>query len=235
MTASRTWPAYDGPLSRVLLAAFWCFAVSVQFLATALPFAAVDHASDGRLTHAGIWLGALAAVPIGPGGYAALACMRLALAESGYPGRPVRRFWGAWAEGWKRLRRLWTGAAAIGLLLAYNAALYGGGDPAFAAVAAASSLVLAALVAAGAAALAGAEGPALAVLTAGLRAAVRRPHAPLAWLALAALAYGAAQLPVVGANLALFAPAGCAWAILIVNAATGFDRIANHRRAEAAA
>ncbi|MCD0445399.1 hypothetical protein LO763_17445 [Glycomyces sp. A-F 0318] len=224
--AARAWLAYDGPLSRALLSAFWWFIVSVQFLATALPFAAADHASGGRLSHAAIWLGALAALPIGPGGYAALACMRLGLTEPGYPGRPLRRFWGAWAEGWKRLWRLWTGAAAIGLLLAYNAVLYGGGDAAFAAVAAVSALVPAALIAASAAALAGAAGPALAVLTAGLRAAVRRPQAPAAWLAVAALAYGAAQLPVVGANLGLFAPAACAWAILIVNAATGFDRAA---------
>ncbi|SDC97052.1 hypothetical protein [Glycomyces harbinensis] len=226
-TATRAWLAYDGRLSRVLLAVFWYFTVSVQFLATALPFAAADHASGGRLTHAAIWIGALAAIPIGPGGYAALRCMRLSLAGPGYPGRPFRRFWTAWAEGWKRLWRLWTGAAAIGLLLAYNAVLYGGGDAAFIAIAAVAALMAVALIAASSAALAlDGDGPALAVLTAGLRAAVRRPHAPAAWLALVALAYGAAQLPVIGANLTLFTPAACAAAILIVNAATGFDQSA---------
>lgn len=221
--ATRTWLAYDSRLSRVLLAVFWYFTVSVQFLATALPFAAVDHAAGGELSHAAVWLGALAALPIGPGAYAALRCVRLSLNESGYPGRPFRRFWSAWAEGWKRLWRLWTGAAAIGLLLAYNAVLYGTGDAAFIAIVTVSALVLLALIAASSAAVSGADGPALAVLTAGLRAAVRRPHAPAAWLALIALAYMAAQVPVVGANLTLFTPACCAVAILIVNAATGFD------------
>jgi hypothetical protein len=226
--ATRAWLAYDGRLSRVLLTAFWCFIVSVQFLVTALPFAAVDRASGGSPSHAAIWLGALAALPIGPGAFAALRCTRESLA-SGYPGRPFRRFWTAWAEGWRRLWRLWTGAAAIGLLLAYDAVLYGG-DAAFIGIAAAAALMLVALIAASGAALAGADGPALAVLTAGLRAAARRPQAPVAWLALATGAYGAAQIPVVGADLALFAPAGCAWAILIVNAATGFDRIAAEAR-----
>ncbi|SDK86605.1 hypothetical protein SAMN05216298_1729 [Glycomyces sambucus] len=215
------WLAYDSRLSRTLLGAFWWFATSVQLLATALPFAAVDHAIG--LSHLGIWLGALAAVPAGPGLYAALKCMR-DFAADGYPGRPFATFWIAWLDGWRRLRRVWTGAAALGLLLAYDAVLYGTGDAAFTAITAAALLGLAALIAVASAVLAGAEGPALAVLTAALKAMVLRPQAPVAWLALAALAYGSAQLPVVGPNLALFTPAACAFAILIVNAATGFDR-----------
>jgi hypothetical protein len=216
-----SWLAYDSRLSRVLLAVFWWFATSVQLLATALPFAAVDHAVG--LSHLGIWLGALAALPAGPGLYAALKCMR-DFATDGYPGAPLTTFWRAWARGWRRLWRIWTGAAVLGLLLAYNAVLYGAGDAAFAAVTIAAALILAALVAVAAASLNGADGPALAVLTTALRAAALRPQAPIAWLALSFLAYGSAQLPVVGPNLALFTPAACAFAILIVNAATGFDR-----------
>jgi hypothetical protein len=224
IAAAQRLLAYDSRLSRVLMAAFWWFITSVQFLVTALPFAFVDHASGGESTHAAIWLGAISALPIGPGAYAALSCMRESLAEPGYPGAPFGRFWRAWSQGWKRLWRLWAGASVMGLLLAYNAALYGSGDAAFIGVAIGAVLLLVAVTAASSAALAGAEGPTLAVLTAGLRAAALRPQAPIAWLALAALAYGAAHLPVVGANLALFTPAGCACAILIVNAATGFDR-----------
>jgi hypothetical protein len=215
-----SWLAYDSRLSRVLLAVFWWFATSVQLLATALPFAAVDHAIG--LSHLGIWLGALAALPAGPGLYAALKCMR-DFATDGYPGAPFTTFRRAWTQG-LRLWRIWTGAAALGLLLAYNAVLYGAGDAAFAAITIAAALILAALIAVASASLAGADGPALAVLTAALRAAALRPQAPIAWLALAFLAYGSAQLPVVGPNLALFTPAACAFAILIVNAATGFDR-----------
>ncbi|GAA1687722.1 hypothetical protein GCM10009830_39110 [Glycomyces endophyticus] len=216
-----SWLAYDSRLSRVLLVVFWWFATSVQLLATALPFAAVDHLVG--LSHLGIWLGALAAIPAGPGLYAALTCMR-AFAADGYPGAPFATFRRAWVRGWTRLWRIWTGAAAIGLLLAYNAVLYGADDTGFTLVTTAAALLLAALVAVASAALAGADGPALAVLTAALKAAAVRPQAPVAWLALAVLAYGAAQLPVVGPNLALFTPAAAAWAILVVNAATGFDR-----------
>lgn len=230
IAAAQRLLAYDSRLSRVLMGAFWWFITSVQFLVTALPFAAVDHASGGTLTHAAIWLGAISALPIGPGAYAALQCMRDSLAESGYPGAPFGRFRRAWTQGWKRLWRLWTGASVVGLLLAYNAALYGGGDAGFIGVTAAAVLGIVAVTAASAAALAGAAGPTLTVLTAGLRAAVLRPQATIAWLALAALAYGAALVPVVGANLALFTPAGCAWAILVVNAATGFDRLAAEPR-----
>ncbi|MEU6249074.1 hypothetical protein [Glycomyces sp. NPDC047010] len=215
-----SWLAYDSRLSRTLLGVFWWFATSVQLLATAVPFAAAGQLG---LTHLGLWAGALAALPAGPGLYAALSCMRDFAAE-GYPGAPFRTFWRAWAQGWNRLWRIWTGAAVLGLLLAYNAVLYGGGDLAFAAICAAAALVLASLIAVASASLAGADGPALAVLTAALRAAARRPQAPVAWLALAALAYGAALVPVIGPNLALFTPAAAAWSVLIVNAATGFDR-----------
>ncbi|PRY59533.1 hypothetical protein [Glycomyces artemisiae] len=215
-----SWLAYDSRLSRTLLAVFWWFATSVQLLATAIPFA---FAGQLGLTHLGLWAGAAAALPAGPGLYAALKCMR-DFAAHGYPGAPFRTFWTAWARGWNRLWRIWTGAAVLGLLLAYNAVLYGSGDAAFAAVCAAAALILAALIATASASLAGAEGPALAVLTAALRAAARRPQAPAAWLAVAALAYAAALIPVIGPNLALFTPAAAAWAILIVNAATGFDR-----------
>lgn len=215
--------AYDGRLARALLAVFQFFAVSVLFLLTALPALVLDQAS-GSVSHAAIWLGVLAALPIGPGAYAALSSMRGFIAERGYPGSPLRRFGKAFAEGTVRLCWLWAGAAGIGLLLAYNAALYGSDDGAFLAVSALGALVAVAAIAVCCVALQGASGRPLAVLTLALHAATARPLAPAAWLAVLVTALAATQLPVFGANLALFLPAVGAWAILSVNKAVGFDR-----------
>ncbi|GAA2153047.1 MULTISPECIES: hypothetical protein [Glycomyces] len=216
--------AYDGRLSRVLLAVFQCFAVSALFLLTALPAIVLDQAS-GRASHAAIWLGVVAALPIGPGVYAVLAGTRDFIAEGGYAGAVFGRFWRAFATGAVRLRRLWAGTAVIELLLAYNAALYGSGDGAFLAITAGGALVAAAVIAVCCVALQGvtAERP-LELLTVALHAAAARPLAPLAWLAVLAAALAATQLPVFGPNLALFLPAAAAWAVLTANRRLGFDR-----------
>lgn len=224
---ARSLFAYDGRLSRVLLSVFQFFAVSVLFLLTALPAvafdAAVSSAGAGR-SHPAIWLGVLTALPIGPGAYAALSGMHGFIAEGGYTGSPFRRFWNAFAAGALQLRRLWAGSAGLGLLLAYNAALYGASDRAFLAVMAGSALVAVAVVSVCCVALQGASGRPLAVLTIALQAAAARPLAPLAWLAALVAALAATQLPVFGPNLALFLPAACAWVVLAVNKAVGFDR-----------
>ncbi|WP_205327103.1 hypothetical protein [Glycomyces sp. YM15] len=214
--------AYDGRLSRFLLSMFQCFAVSVLFLVTALPAVVVDQAS-GRVSHAGIWLGVAAALPIGPGAYAVLAGMRGFITEGGYQGRAFRRFWRDFASGAVRLRRLWAGMALIALLLGYNAALYGGSDGAFLAVTAGGALVAVAAVAVCSASLQGVAGTPIEVLTLALHAAAARPLAPLAHLGVLVIALAATQLPVVGTNLALFLPALAAWAILTANRLLGFD------------
>lgn len=223
MGAARGLFAYDGRLARVLLAVFQFFAVSVLFLLTALPTLMVDQVS-GSVSHAAIWLGAVASLPVGPGVYAVLAAMRGFIAEGGYQGSLFRRFWWDFATGAMRLRWLWAGTAAIELLLAYNAALYGGGDGAFLAVMAGGALVALAAVAVCCVALQGASGRPLEVLTLALHAAAARPLAPLAWLAVLVTALAATQLPVFGANLALFLPALAAWAVLTANRRLGFDR-----------
>jgi hypothetical protein len=218
--------AYDGRLARVLLAVFQFFAVSALFLLTALPAIVVDQAS-GRASHAAIWLGVLAALPIGPGVYAALAAMRDFIIEGGYAGAVFHRFWRAFATGSVQLRWLWAGTAAIELLLAYNAALYGGSDGAFLAITAGGALVALAVIAVCCVALqGGAAGRPLEVLTLALHAAATRPLAPLAWLAVLVIALAVTQLPVFGPNLALFLPAAAAWAILTANRKLGFDRTA---------
>ncbi|MDA1361460.1 hypothetical protein O1R50_17665 [Glycomyces luteolus] len=221
--ATRGLLAYDGRLSRVLLAVFQYFAVSALFLLTALPAIIVDQAS-GRVSHAGIWLGVLAALPIGPGAYAVLAGMRGFLIEGGYQGRVFRRFWRDFATGAVRLRWLWAGVALIALPLGYNAALYGGSDVPFLAVMAGGALVAVSAVAVCSASLQGAEGTPLEILTLALHAAAARPLAPLAHLAVLVIALAATQLPVFGANLVLFLPALAAWAVLTVNRLSGFDR-----------
>lgn len=215
--------AYDGRLSRALLSVFQCFAVSALFLLTALPAVIVDQAS-GSASHAAIWLGAAAALPIGPGVHAVLAAMRGFIDEGGYQGDLFRRFWRDFATGATRLRWLWLGVAVLELLLAYNAALYGGGDGAFLAITAGGAAVALAVVAVCCASLQGAAGRPLEVLTLALQAAAARPLAPLAWLAVLATALAATQLPVFGTNLALFLPALAAWAVLTANRKLGFDR-----------
>jgi len=215
--------AYDGHLARLLLTVLGGFAVSAQFVLAALPALAVDAASPA-VSHGSIWLGALAALPIGPAAYAALAGTRDMITERGYAGAPLRRFRRAFAAGAVRLWWLWTGLALMQVLLAYDSALYGAGDGAFLAVTAAALLLGLASIAVCCTVLGGAEGPPLRVLTVAVQAAVVRPLAPFAWT-VALLAAGAAvAIPLVGPSLALFAPAGCAWAILTANAATGFDR-----------
>lgn len=228
--------AYDGRLAQTLLAVFQFFVVSVQFLLTTAPAAAVEAASGGEISHAAILLGGVAALPIGPGLYAALASMRAFLAEHGYPGKPLRRFWTAFAEAARRLWWLWCGAALLGTLLAYDAALYGERDAVFLAVTAGAALLFVAVVAVSCAALLGAAGRPSATLALALGAAAVRPLAPIAWLGIAALGLLLARTPFIGANLALFLPAGCAWAILVANAALGFDSRAlrSIRAAEAA-
>jgi hypothetical protein len=215
--------AYDGRLSRVLLAVFQFFAVSALFLLTALPAIVLDQAS-GRASHAAIWLGVIAALPIGPGVYAVLAGMQGFIEEGGYQGALFRRFWRAFTSGATRLRRLWAGVAVIELLLAYNAVLYGADDGAFLAVMAGGALVAATVVAVCCLALQGVSGGPLEILTRALHACISRPLAPLAWLAVLAAALAATQLPVFGPNLALFLPALAAWTILTSNRRLGFDR-----------
>jgi hypothetical protein len=215
--------AYDGRLSRALLAVFQFFAVSALFLLTALPAIVLDQAS-GRASHAAIWLGVVAALPIGPGVYAALAGMQGFIEEGGYQGALFRRFWRAFAFGATRLRRLWAGVAVIELLLAYNAVLYGADDGAFLAVMAGGALVAATVVAVCCLALQGVSGGPLEILTRALHACISRPLAPLAWLAVLAAALAATQLPVFGPNLVLFLPALAAWTILTANRRLGFDR-----------
>jgi len=215
--------AYDGLIGRLLLSIFQFFIVSVQFLATALLAALYDRLVGWQATHVAVWLGALALLPIGPGVYAVLAAMRDFLAEGGYPGAPIRRFWRAYRDGATRLWWWWLGATAFAVLLGYNAALYGESAAVFAGIVIGAAVVAAASVAVCCAVLLGARGRPLQLLTAAFGAATVRPHAVLAWLFLLVAAAGAAAIPVIGPSLVPFLPALAGWAILIVNSATGFD------------
>lgn len=222
-TAPARMFAYDGRLARMLLLVFGGFAISAQFVLTALP-AALIEAGTARISHGAIWLGALAALPIGPGVYAVLAGTRDMIAERGYAGAPVRRFWRAFAAGAVRLHRMWLGLALLQVLLAYNGALYGNDDGVFLAVAALALLLALAAIAVCCTVLDGTEGTLLSVLTTALHAAAARPLAPFAWAATLLVGWAALSIPLIGPSLALFAPACCAWLVLTANAATGFDR-----------
>ena len=215
--------AYDGLIGRLLLSIFQFFIVSVQFLPTALLAALYDRIVGWQTTHVAIWLGALALAPIGPGVYAVLASMRDFLAEGGYPGAPIRRFWRAYRDGATRLWWWWLGVTAFTVLLGYNAALYGESGVVFAGIVTGAALAAAASVAVCCAVLLGAHGRPLQVLTTAFAAGAARPLVVLAWLFLLVIAGGAAAIPLIGQSLVLFLPALAGWAILIVNAATGFD------------
>jgi len=218
--------AYDERLARSLLAAFWFFIVSVQFLATALPGILFDRLIGWQPTHGAIWLGVLSTVTVGPGVVAALSSMQAFIDEQGYPRRPFGRFWAAFRTAISRLWWFWAWLAGLELLLAYNLALYGDLDAVFIAATVVGVLLLVAVVSVSSAFLAGASGRPLTRLTAALRATVMRPQAPAAWILLVAVACGSTLVPVIGPNLALFMPGLCAWAILIVNHAVGFDQAA---------
>ena len=215
--------AYDGLIGRLLLSIFQFFIVSVQFLATALLAALYDRFVGWQATHVAVWLGALAVLPIGPGVYAVLAAMRDFLAEGGYPGAPIRRFWRAYRDGATRLWWWWLGATAFAVLLAYNAALYGETGAVVAGIIIGAALVVVASVAICCAVLLGVRGRPLQLAAVAFGSAALRPHVVLVWLFLLVAAAGASAIPVIGPSLALFLPALAGWAVLIVNAATGFD------------
>jgi hypothetical protein len=215
--------AYDGLIGRLLLSIFQFFVVSVQFLATALLAVIYDRIVGWQATHLAVWLGALALLPMGPGVYAVLAAMRDFLAEGGYPGAPIRRFWRAYRDGATRLWWWWLGVAAFAVLLGYNAALYGESAIVFAGIVIGAALVVVASVAVCCAVLLGVRGRPLQLVAAAFGSASRRPHAVVAWLFVLVAVAGASAIPVIGPSLALFLPALAGWAILIVNAAAGVD------------
>lgn len=239
------WVALDGPVARTALLWWYAFVVSLCFLLAFTPYLLFERLVGWQPSHLAIWLGASSLAPAGPALCGLLGAMRVLVGDREYPGRPVRQFVGAVRAGAPRLRPWWWAVPAVALFLGYDAVLYRDAVPSAPALVAVVGVLITVLLvgvtvvgggdagaAGGGAGASGAEAAAGSDVggTAGLRSVahatlssfLRRPLVPLAWLALLAGAVLLTRLPVVGPSLVLFAPAGWAGAVDVVNRAWGF-------------
>jgi hypothetical protein len=214
---------YEGRLASTMLGVFYTFIVSAQLIATTLPFLVFDRLVGWQHTQVALWLGVASLLPVGPGMFATLSSVRDHAAERGYPGRPVRRFRSSFARAVRTLWWWWLGLATVEVVVGYDVLLLGATDSVFLVAVAFVGVLVATTIALVCVVLDGASGRPTAVLAAALAAVASRPHIALAWLFLVLVAVATTMLPVVGASLALFVPALCAWAVLIVNTAFGFN------------
>lgn len=210
---------YDGVIATLLLAVFRCFLVSLSFVVCLLPALAFQALIGWQATHLALWLGSVSLLTVAP------ALQALVLAASPLldgDARPVRAFWRGFADA----ARTRTGTATLptvaALVLGYDVALLGADGPVLLGAAAVGAVAVAVVLSAAFLAASPLRGTAL--LIAAVRVIVLRPHLALAWLLLAALAVGAATLPVVGAVAWLFAPALAAVAAVVCNRSLGFEK-----------
>lgn len=223
------WRALDGPVARTALLWWYAFVVSVCFLLAFTPYLLFERLVGWQPSHLAIWLGAASLAPAGPALCGLLGAMRVLVGDREDPGRPMRQFVGAVRAGAPRLRRWWGAVPAAALFLGYDAVLYREAVPSAPALVAVVGVLITVLLV-GVTAVAGADVGAAGAGAEGLRSAahatlssfLRRPLVPLAWLVLLAGAVLLTRLPVVGPSLVLFAPAGWAGAVDVVNRAWGF-------------
>lgn len=221
--------ALDGPVARTALLWWYAFVVSVCFLLAFTPYLLFERLVGWQPSHLAIWLGAASLAPAGPALCGLLGAMRVLVGDREDPGRPMRQFVGAVRAGAPRLRRWWGAVPAAALFLGYDAVLYREAVPSAPALVAVVGVLITVLLV-GVTAVAGADVGAAGAGAEGLRSAahatlssfLRRPLVPLAWLVLLAGAVLLTRLPVVGPSLVLFAPAGWAGAVDVVNRAWGF-------------
>lgn len=220
------WLGLDGPVARTALLTWYAFVVSVCLLLAFAPYLVFERLVGWQPSHLAVWLGAASLAPAGPALCGLLGAMRVAVGERDYPGRPVRRFADAVRAGAPRLRGVWWAVPPAALLLGYDAMLYRDAVPAASALVALAGALVAVLlvgVTVVGVTVVGADGGGLlSALHATLAAFLRRPLVPVAWLALLAGAVLVTRLPVVGPSLVLFAPAGWAAAVDVVNRSWGF-------------
>jgi len=214
--------AHDGRIAGWLLAIWRCFLIGVSFLATAAPLL-VFHALVGwQATHLAIALFGLAVVPLVPGVHALLVATERLLDLGGGAGAG-RAFWAALRSGARRLSGAALAAGIAAVVLSYDIALVGHDDALLLAAIGATLLAIAALLAVSVAA-AQTDLRGVALVSAALTAALRRPHIVLCWLLLAALGAAASGIPLVGPSVAVFASPLVAISIHICNRALGFGR-----------
>lgn len=215
--------APEGRVNQVMLTILQHVQSSVLLLVSLIPAFAFHALVGWQATHLALWLGVLALLPAGPGLFASLAVSRDFLIEGSYPGHGVRRFVAAYRRGIGELGQWWLVVSLVGLLLAYNLALYGSSDAVFAVALVGLAALLALSVGVSCAAMLAPGSRWLALLASVGSACLRRPHVLLSWVFLTLLVGGSVYLPVVGMSLPLIAPGLAACAILVVNASTGFD------------
>ena len=212
--------AYDGPLAGRVLGVFGCFLASVSFLACLIPLLVFTALVGWQATHLAILLSAVATAPVVPGIHGLLGAAG-SLLDHGRDAHAGRVFWRGFADG---CRRLWRIAALVGaatVIVSYDVALLPTSDILLLAVPVIAAVLLGLVIAVSL--RAGAPTEPRPSLRGAAHAAARAPHVVLSWMLLAALAVGAAFLPVVGSSAVLFAPGLAALGIQICARALRFE------------
>lgn len=221
--------APDGRVSRMLLTILQHVESSIMALVCLVPAFAFYALVGWQPTHLAAWLGVTSLLPAGPVVFALLSVSRDFLAEEGYPGRGIRRFVGALRRGTRALAPWWLLAWFVGLMLAYQLALFGASDGVFIGVVAGLAVLLLGSIGLSCAVLAGSEKGMLGLVAEVARAAAARPHVLGAWLLLGTAVPMAGFVPLIGTSLVLLLPGLFATGLLVVNAMTGFDTALQRR------
>lgn len=212
--------AHDGRIAGWLLAIWQCFLTGISFLATAVPLILFHALVGWQPTHLAIALFGLAVAPLVPGIHALLVATGRLL-DHGGASDAGRAFWSALRTGAVRLGGAALAAGLTAVVLSYDIALFAHSDALLLAAAAATALAVAGLLAV-CAMSAQTDLRGIALVSAALTAAVRRPHIVLCWLLLVALGAVASAVPIIGSSV--FAPPLVALGIHICNRALGFGR-----------
>lgn len=214
--------APDARVAQVLLTIYQHVQASSLMLVTLLPALAFHVLVGWQPTHLAIWLGVISMLTAGPGLFALFSVTADFLAICAYPGSGFKRFFQAFARGAIALWQWWLTAGMLGLLMAYNLALYGQSDGVFMAVLAGIALLAAVSVGLSCSQLQAPQRRWLATVARLGSSVARRPHALLTWLFLIVITVAAVWIPVIGPSMPLIAPALAAMTALLVNGATGF-------------
>lgn len=213
--------SYDGVISTILLRIFAFFVTSVSFFACAVPAVVFQVVVGWQPTHVAVWLGAVSLLPLVPAMFASLTVADRVLL-TGDRRDAGRVFWDSFGRG---VRSMWKVTLAVGgliVLLGYDLALYGDDDRALLLGSLGLAVLFVAVLAMCSSLVARPRESEWVLVVDSLRAMAVRPHVGLCWILLTAVAVAAATLPVVGAAVALSAPALVACAIVVCNRALSF-------------
>lgn len=214
--------AYDGPVAATLVRVFQFFLVSVCFVAAITPAILFTALVGWQPTHLALWLGAASLLTVTPALSGVIAASQRVLLSNQETGAG-REFWKAFAASCRHLGWLACAVSLIALVLAYDLAMAGASEIVLLLVIAAASGTTMLMVGAICVSVSTGTTEPRRLLAATLPAILRKPHIALAWLTLILVGAFATTLPIVGSSAWLFSPAAVGAAIVVCNAALGFN------------